>query len=327
MLMAKNAKQQWVIATELAKNSKKENYYCPDCMGRVQLKIGKSKINHFAHIKKCSNNSFSEGETEEHLKGKYFLYRLLTQQGYFVKIEPYLKLIKQRPDLLCYNARGEKIAIEFQCSPISSQKLKERTEGYKKINCPVIWIVGRKNSQLKQYKFAYFRHQLMTYYLDVAKEKCCILYQRKKYFSHYFFDFGFTDEYQLHFQNSIINQYNWYANISKRFLKILYQLQISLTDIPKIIFLQQQFYPGLKSKMNEFLCLLYIVILKQPCTFDECFSKMIIYIQYRFIQLHNMPLVNKKKFIKALIKQGLNILIDAKLIYLKNKKYELKKKS
>lgn len=122
---------------------KEESYFCSTCKGKVILKKGKIKLAHFAHVSNMTCHAFSEGETEEHLKGKMDLYHLLQDQGSSVELEAYLPELKQRPDLLV-SINGVKTAIEFQCSPLSVQIIRLRTEGYVSNGYDVIWVVGKK---------------------------------------------------------------------------------------------------------------------------------------------------------------------------------------
>ncbi len=96
---------------------------------------------HFAHYNKGDCSAFTEGETEEHLDGKLALARYFEKKGYLVKIEAYLRELKQRPDLLVEKSK-QKIAIEFQCSSITIQKMIERTIGYSEAGYKVLWILG-----------------------------------------------------------------------------------------------------------------------------------------------------------------------------------------
>lgn len=120
-----------------------EHYRCPGCKKKVILKKGQVKVHHFAHIKKEGCASFSEGETEEHLKGKLDLYNWLKHLQIPVQLEPYLNDLQQRPDLLAFIDEAP-IAIEFQCSPIPIETIEKRTEGYLSKGYRVLWIVGKK---------------------------------------------------------------------------------------------------------------------------------------------------------------------------------------
>ena len=139
MLVALTEGKKSLVANK--KLSKNKKYYCPSCKARVYLKKGNVMRPHFAHYNNDNCSTFTEGETEEHLKGKLALAKYFEKQGYLVKIEAYLAELKQRPDLLVEKNK-QKIAIEFQCSAITVQKMTERTIGYFKAGYKVLWILG-----------------------------------------------------------------------------------------------------------------------------------------------------------------------------------------
>jgi len=142
--------------------------YCPECKGRVILKMGEKKIIHFAHERKewCSGNG--EAESSYHLQGKLQLYQKLHQLNLQSQLEPYYPEIKQRADIsFVYN--NKQYVIEFQCAVISPQLVKKRTEGYRKMNIHPIWIIGFRH--LKKWnpiklKISTFLYQFFTSYQD-----------------------------------------------------------------------------------------------------------------------------------------------------------------
>ncbi|WP_400246536.1 competence protein CoiA [Niallia sp. JL1B1071] len=140
--------------------------YCPECKGRVILKMGAKKITHFAHERKdcCSGNG--EAESSYHLQGKLQLYQKLLQVNLQPELEPYYPEIKQRGDI-SFILHNKKYVIEFQCAVISPQLVKKRTAGYRKINIHPIWIIGF--SHLKKWnpiklKLTAFIYQFLTFY-------------------------------------------------------------------------------------------------------------------------------------------------------------------
>lgn len=134
-----------------------EQAWCPACKNPVILKRGAKKVAHFAH-RQGSQCGFSEGETEEHLKGKGQLYRWATQHGHQPQLEVYLPAIRQRPDLLLTIA-GQKVALEFQCSPLSLQRLIGRNDGYRRLGIQFYWLLGHPyRHRLHREKVAQFTH-------------------------------------------------------------------------------------------------------------------------------------------------------------------------
>lgn len=129
------------LSHEALKRLKEEKkFYCPQCGELLQLKIGTIKIPHFAHVSKSRcETSFSEGESVRHLLGKEQLFQLFQSLRLHVKLEPYLPDINQRPDLLVAD-KNLLYAIEFQCSPIRSERLAERNQGYLRQKIQPVWI-------------------------------------------------------------------------------------------------------------------------------------------------------------------------------------------
>lgn len=136
----------FVCSQELSREDLKlqrinRKFYCLQCREKVQLKVGEIRTPHFAHIakNKCEQ-MFTEGESERHLQGKLQLYKMFQHLKLQVELEPYLKELAQRPDLLVYDQQGRRFAIEFQCSPISLERLRERTNGYLSSQITPIWL-------------------------------------------------------------------------------------------------------------------------------------------------------------------------------------------
>lgn len=138
MLMAMDEQKELMMALEVPLNHSK-TYYCPGCQEAVFLKKGTHKMAHFSHYPGSNCQQFSEGETLEHVQGKLWLHQLFSRSFAKVELEPYLPELQQRPDLLLPDQR---LAIEFQCSPIPIDLVAERTAGYQKHHYRVIWIAG-----------------------------------------------------------------------------------------------------------------------------------------------------------------------------------------
>lgn len=127
--------------TTLHQLRKTKKFYCPLCKQQLLLKIGSLKIPHFAHYSRSNcENQFSERESEVHLKGKEQLYSLFKALEFDTQLEPYISSVKQRPDILLEDNTTQRIAIEFQCSPISLERLNARNTGYKSEEILPIWI-------------------------------------------------------------------------------------------------------------------------------------------------------------------------------------------
>lgn len=142
MYTALNNSGELIYADQVTKNT--QTFKCPGCNDAVFLKKGVHKIAHFSHYAKSICKTFSEGESVEHLKGKKLIYEYLVSKGEVVSMEPFLPELYQRPDLLWKKQDGTTLAIEFQCSPLSSRRMLERSNGYKEAGYDVIWILGSK---------------------------------------------------------------------------------------------------------------------------------------------------------------------------------------
>lgn len=116
-------------------------FTCIQCSEQVILKNGMIKTPHFAHTRKAScAESFSEGESEDHLKGKLHLYEFLLKHSSPVQLETFLPSLQQRPDLFIQSDPFP-IAIEFQCSQIPVTAVQQRTTGYLSKQIIPIWIL------------------------------------------------------------------------------------------------------------------------------------------------------------------------------------------
>lgn len=118
-----------------------ESFYCPVCDEKVILRVGEKVVAHFAHTANVNCPSRGGGEGAYHEQGKLQLYEWLLRQGLSVELEAYMPEINQRPDILLHHGE-RRIVLEYQCSRISNEEIIERTNGYKEIGVPVIWILG-----------------------------------------------------------------------------------------------------------------------------------------------------------------------------------------
>jgi len=110
-----------ILANPLEKNA-----ICPLCKTNVIAKCGEIKIWHWAHKNNCECDSFGEPETEWHLNWK----------NCFPKECQEIIIENHRADVKINN-----IVIEFQNSPISPEKIKEREDFYEKLK----WVLNGEN--------------------------------------------------------------------------------------------------------------------------------------------------------------------------------------
>jgi len=126
---------------QLLRLRKQRKFICPQCKSELQLKVGKVKTPHFAHLPDAvCHNLFSEGESETHLLGKLALYDFFKKANKNVLLEPYLSTLDQRPDLFVKDQNGL-YAIEFQCSTIDSDLFLKRNLGYIENGIQPFWLL------------------------------------------------------------------------------------------------------------------------------------------------------------------------------------------
>ncbi|MBM6618271.1 competence protein CoiA [Bacillus suaedaesalsae] len=161
MLVAQNSKGEVISLTSnwsrealFSLRNDEEFFHCPSCKQRVQMKIGTMKIPHFAHMSKTICDSFSEGESQYHLKGKLQLYDWFVRQGYSPIIEPYFSQMKQRPDLYV-EIKNQRYMIEYQCATIEKGRFQERNDNYLRHHYKVLWILGANRlKRISQNRFS-----------------------------------------------------------------------------------------------------------------------------------------------------------------------------
>jgi competence protein CoiA len=94
---------------------------CPNCRKKVISKCGEINIWHWAHESLEECDTFSEGETQWHLKWKQLMKKDFTE----------VVIQNHRADILINNC-----IFELQNSPINPEQIREREEFYKNM----IWI-------------------------------------------------------------------------------------------------------------------------------------------------------------------------------------------
>ncbi|MDN6224328.1 MAG: competence protein CoiA, partial [Lactococcus lactis] len=138
MLTAIDENGQVVNLLEIEVKELTGKYFCPSCKSELFIKNGEIKMTHFAHKSLKACDLWLENESEQHLGLKKALYQWFKKTDK-VEIEAYIPEFKQRPDLLV----NDKIAIEIQCSHLSTKRLKERTENYQVHGFTVLWLMGQ----------------------------------------------------------------------------------------------------------------------------------------------------------------------------------------
>lgn len=182
MLVALNETEKVVNLLELSTTDladlAKQFLRCPACKSQVHFKNGRIKIPHFAHVSLATCQYYSENESLQHLTLKKRLYHWFKQTEQ-VEIEHFLPELQQTPDLLV----NKTLAIEIQCSHLSIQRLRERTEMYRAHGYTVLWLMGKdlwldeNVTELKR-QLLYLTQNAGFYYweLDLQREKLRLKY-------------------------------------------------------------------------------------------------------------------------------------------------------
>lgn len=248
MLVALNKRRQRVLATFAIKEFQ---YFCPACGCPVILKRGHKVVSHFAHKhsleRKCFNN-----ESIKHYTGKLVLAQILMQQGYYVEIEPFLKEIKQIPDLII----NDKYIIELQFSTIPYSQIIKRTEGLNKLGYKVAWLLDDIQIFQSKVKLSHFQsifinpntRRLFTFDIE---EKQIFKFQQiqslggnhfaskkmKADINELFTDIAYNDKSINKLSKYVIYQYikycRWQNSVLQPTLSAMYQLRLTDDDIVK----------------------------------------------------------------------------------------------
>ena len=137
MFIARDEKGKLINALE--KEPKKQDYYCPACGTSVRLRKGKNLRTHFAHVSLNQCDFYYENESLEHLENKVALFNWALKNDK-AELEYPIPDLKQIADVLV----NKQLAIEIQCSPLSSKLLQERSYGYRSLGIQVLWLLGEK---------------------------------------------------------------------------------------------------------------------------------------------------------------------------------------
>lgn len=140
-------------------------FECRFC--KIQMFIRKSPKGrfHFFHKHSCTSDYYSHPETPEHLSGKsfvaeYIFPKLVEYSNFNPIFEEPLHEVKRIADIICKVPIGWWVAHEIQLSPITVEKLEERTQDYLKAGVDLIWWFGksadtRQNREWSVNKFGF----------------------------------------------------------------------------------------------------------------------------------------------------------------------------
>lgn len=177
----------------LRKLSKNQKIYCPECNMPVKLAAGNIRVHHFRHPSNVECTYDTEPESEEHVQGKINIYNWLRKKYPEAKVELEYKIIEtnQRADVIVLFPNGEKWAFEMQCSQISGEVWKKRTNLYKQANVKDFWLVGEnlhrygktkgevdiKKHRLKDLPLTIFKENSWLFFFNPKSEEITAFYE------------------------------------------------------------------------------------------------------------------------------------------------------
>ncbi|AIC95088.1 competence protein CoiA [Shouchella lehensis] len=174
-----HSRQYWV------KKRLEEAFFCQSCKQEVVLRLGAKRRWHFAHRTLSTCKGSSTNESLLHQKGKEILHAFFLHTFPKTSMEHYLPQTKQRPDIHVQTAK-KGIAIEYQCSTISTEDMITRNNAYRSLNIVPLWILGaqrlkRKHAaqfRLQEFEFYaiyLYNHSRYLYYFDPIQKVFCFL--------------------------------------------------------------------------------------------------------------------------------------------------------
>lgn len=273
---------QLVYAQDFDKIFEKQNanFRCAKCGEKVvYVKSAKSK-SYFRH----SSPEVRSNETIEHFYGKKTIKSGITTLGANAKLEVPLAHDQLRADVLI-TLSNRKIALEFQCAPISIIELSRRHELYKQENIVDLWILGQRHFMTKNIhqihlfilkenlfwrcyliEIDVFKHQIILKYNILKNDLNTQVSYQKRIFS--------LDEYgisqlirfrprkfstrrnsaetnRLYLEKQVRQKTKLGLTVAKK----CYQLRISLADLP------DEFFVGYRNPLLE--CQLLVMLNKK----------------------------------------------------------------
>lgn len=114
---------------------RQKDYFCPECRGRVRLRGGDHRQDHFFHLEP-SPYCKQSGKGMIHLEVQHHLIKQLPIDE--CVLEYRFPQINRIADVAWIT---NKIVFEVQCSTISSEEVLQRNADYRSIGWQVIWIL------------------------------------------------------------------------------------------------------------------------------------------------------------------------------------------
>jgi competence protein CoiA len=154
---------------------KGQDYRCPECLGSVRIRGGWHRQIHFYHLKKpllCQQHRKSLA----HLQAQRFIHSLLPEgEGALEKSFPSIGRIAD----VAWIKR--KIIFEIQCSPISLEEAKNRSEDYRKMGFTPVWILHDRRFNRNRLSAAeHFLRKRECYFTNIDERGMGMIYDQEE---------------------------------------------------------------------------------------------------------------------------------------------------
>lgn len=127
-MLSARRKSDGQIVTAYMESKRNGPFRCLECNEEVILKMGRSRVNHFAHANPIACK-FAEGESETHRRCKLEIYLALQKEAVVSNLALERPFGNVRPDVSAV-IRGVPVAIEVQISSLSQDTIMRRTIEY-----------------------------------------------------------------------------------------------------------------------------------------------------------------------------------------------------
>lgn len=332
---------------DLQQYREKHTFFCPECKEEVIMKIGNKRIPHFSHKKGSECPESYERESEYHISGKLLLFQWLKKKGLDPILEPYYLDICQRPDIGVHY-EGVNYALEYQCSIISEELFKKRSEAYFQSGIVPIWILAGKilsalGNKISLSGFQYFflrqtpsgKWVIPSFcpntksFINVSQihpltvRNAYAHYDVKTIFHadpDFLFDPYFKNEFNIsEWKKEIRKVKNFLAQSSSayknNFLQDLYSRSIAPASLPPEIGLPVRHSPFIETPPIQWQTYLYMDVIgkERPFSHDRMVAAFRNRVKNNDIRVRSIPLIQTGSEVLA-VKEYLDILINLNIV-------------
>ncbi|HEX3624878.1 MAG TPA: competence protein CoiA family protein [Verrucomicrobiae bacterium] len=138
MLQAKRKSDGQIVAAYFESN-RNGPFSCLECGDRVILKVGKRKVNHFAHANPLACR-YADNESDAHRRCKIEIFEALRTLPGVSEAALEKQMGTVRPDVWAF-IKGVPVAVEVQISSLSVETIMARTIDYYQRGIYVLWLL------------------------------------------------------------------------------------------------------------------------------------------------------------------------------------------